>query len=62
MNYTWFLRMAKWARNPPAPGRVKLVLGVLLACLLLFGYEYIFGWPEWLTLDNSGRANRLPRF
>lgn len=60
MNYTWFLRMAKWARNPPSPARVKLVLGVIAACLLLFGFEHFFGWPEALTLDGP-RAHRLPR-
>jgi hypothetical protein len=61
MNYIWFLRMARWARNPPSWGRVKFVLGIILACLLLFGYEYFFGWPDWLTLEGGGRAHRLPR-
>lgn len=62
MNYTWFLRMARWVRHPPSPSRVKLVLGVIALCLLIFGFEYLFGWPDWLTLDGGGRANRLPRF
>jgi len=54
MNPIWFLRMAKWARNPPSDGRIKLVFGVILLCLMLFGYEFFFGWPEWLT------PNRVP--
>lgn len=62
MNYTWFLRMAKWARNPPSEARVKLVLGVIVICLLLVGIEHFFGWPDWLTLNNGGRAHRTPRF
>lgn len=62
MNYLWFLRMAKWARNPPSSKRVKLVLGVILACLLLFAVERFIGWPDWLTLESGGRAHRLPRF
>ena len=51
----WFLRMARWARNPPSAGRVKLVLAVIVLCLLLVGYEQIFGWPEALTVDRMRR-------
>lgn len=61
MNYTWFLRMAKWARNPPSAARVKLVIGVILICLALVAIEHFFGWPEWLTLEGGGRAHRSPR-
>jgi hypothetical protein len=61
MNYVWFLRMARWARNPPSPRMVKLVLGVIALCLLLFGVEYFIGWPDFLTLEGEGRAHRLPR-
>jgi hypothetical protein len=61
MNYIWFLRMARWARNPPSPRMVKLVLGVVAACLALFAVEYFIGWPEFLTLEGEGRAHRLPR-
>ena len=62
MNYTWFVRMARWVRNPPSPTRVKLVLGVIALCFLLFGIEYFFGWPDWLTVNGGNRSNRLPRF
>ena len=55
MNPIWFLRMSKWARKPPSEARVKLVLGIILACLILFGIEWWFGWPEWLT------PNRVPK-
>jgi hypothetical protein len=51
----WFLRMARWARNPPSPGRVKLVLGVVVACLLLVLLERLVGWPEWLTVEKLRR-------
>jgi len=61
MNYIWFLRMARWARNPPSPRMVKLVLGVIVACLMLFAVEYFIGWPDVLTLEGGGRAHRLPR-
>lgn len=54
------LRMAKWARNPPGEKRVKLVFAVLAICLVLFGLERIFGWPEWLTMEEAPRG-RLTR-
>ncbi|MGB3279935.1 MAG: hypothetical protein WBA92_12145 [Pseudorhodobacter sp.] len=59
MNYLWLLRMSKWVRNPPSPTRVKLVLGVILICLLVFGIEYFFGWPEALTLNPRSHRNPL---
>ena len=49
----WLIRMARWARHPPSPGRVKLVFGVIALCLALYGVEKILGWPDWLT-PNSG--------
>ncbi|MDN5789077.1 hypothetical protein [Pseudorhodobacter sp.] len=61
MNSLWLLRMQRWLRHPPSAARVKLVFGVILACLLLVGYEHFFGWPEWLTLNGGGRGHRLPR-
>ncbi|MCE6952740.1 hypothetical protein LAZ40_24300 [Cereibacter sphaeroides] len=58
MNPIWFLRMMRWARNPPSAGRVKLVLAVLAACLALVAVERLAGWPEALTVDGFGRAGR----
>jgi len=49
------LRMTRLARHPPSAARVKLVLGVIVACLILFGIERMVGWPDWL------RVNELPR-
>jgi hypothetical protein len=49
MNPMWLVRMARWARNPPSAGQVKLVFGVIALCLLIFGYEWLFGWPEALV-------------
>ncbi|MDA5094899.1 hypothetical protein O2N63_12465 [Aliiroseovarius sp. KMU-50] len=59
MNLRQFLRMSKWARNPPSEKRVKLVLGVVALCLLLVGYEYVFGTPDWLS-GWSGRPKFRP--
>ncbi len=55
MNHIWLLRMARWAKRPPSERRVKLVLAIIAICLLLFGIEYFFGWPDWLT------PNQVPR-
>ncbi len=51
MNQRWLIRMAQWVRNPPGWQRVMLYLAVIAACLSIAGYEYFFGWPEWLTVN-----------
>lgn len=55
MNLTWLMRMSKWARRPASAGRVKLVLGVVGLCLLLYGIELVWGWPDFLTLSPRAR-------
>ena len=59
-NFNFFLRMAKWARNPPSEKRVILVLAVLAICAALYAVDRFIGWPDFLTLDNTprGRINR----
>ncbi|MEM9717440.1 MAG: hypothetical protein AAF826_13075 [Pseudomonadota bacterium] len=47
--------MKRWVQNPPSMKMVRLVVGVVLACIALVAYEYMFGWPEALT------AERMPR-
>ena len=49
MNMVWFIRMARWARNPPSSGRVKLVLAIIALCLCIVAAERIFGFPDWLA-------------
>lgn len=58
MNLTWLLRMSRWARRPPSWGRVKLVVGVVVMCLLLVAAERFIGWPDWLTVNGGGRMIR----
>lgn len=55
MSYRWILRMKRLAQNPPSEGRVKLVLGVIAACILLVVVERYIGWPDFLTSDPVGR-------
>tara|TARA_R110000850_G_scaffold9741_1_gene35517 strand:+ start:649 stop:843 length:195 start_codon:yes stop_codon:yes gene_type:complete len=62
MNLIWLLRLKRWVQRPPSRRHVWLILGVIAASLVLFGIEYWFGWPEWLTPDFSGRGARLPQW
>ncbi len=62
MNMRWLLRMKRWADRPPSWGRVKFVFYIILACAMLYAYEYLYGWPEFLTVEKFGRGHRLPRF
>ena len=55
----WLVRAKRWAQNPPSPLRIKIVFATIAICLLIFAYEYFFGWPEWLTTTNP---RRLPKF
>ena len=56
----WFVRMARWARNPPSWRTVKVVFAVVLACLALYAVDRIWGWPDMLTPDRvpAGRVVR----
>ncbi len=45
----WLLMMKRWAQNPPSLDRVKFVFAIVAVCVVLFGIEQIWGWPEWLT-------------
>ncbi|MCK0138717.1 hypothetical protein [Aliiroseovarius sp. F47248L] len=52
MNPRWFMRMSKWARNPPSAKRVKLVFAVVAICVLLVAIEKLFGMPEWMQIER----------
>jgi hypothetical protein len=47
--------MYRWARNPPSPEKVKLVLGVVLICFALWGVELLGLWPESLSVNPPAR-------
>lgn len=57
-NMNWLLRMSQWVRNPPSPRRVKLVVGVIAACVVIVLIEWLGFWPEWATIE---RTPRIPR-
>ncbi|WP_198586139.1 hypothetical protein [Roseovarius salinarum] len=51
MNPRWLFRMARWAQRPPSERRVKLVLGIVAACVALFVIERYVGWPDALSVE-----------
>jgi predicted acyltransferase len=51
----WLVRAKRWVQNPPSEARVRLVLGVIALCLIIAGYEWAFGWPEWLTVNSMSQ-------
>lgn len=59
MRPIWFVRMARWARNPPSPRVVMIWAGVVALCLGIVGFELLFGWPEALTVHRGG-VPRVP--
>jgi hypothetical protein len=59
MSPLWLLRAARWARNPPSSARVKLVLGVIAACLVLAAIEHFWGWPDSLTVSKTNPRGGL---
>jgi hypothetical protein len=52
MNPRWLLMMKRWVQNPPSPARMKLIVGVIVLCFLIYGAEQMFGWPDWLTVNR----------
>lgn len=57
----WLLRAVLWARNPPSPRRVILVLGLIAVLLLVVGIEALGLWPDALTLERQPRRAPLLR-
>ena len=55
MNLRWLLMAKRWAQNPPSMGRVKLVVGVIVVCLLIIGAEKLGLTPDWMTADRVRR-------
>jgi hypothetical protein len=55
MNLHWLLMAKRWAQNPPSMGRVKLVVGVIVVCLLIVGAEKLGLTPDWMTADRVRR-------
>ena len=50
----WLMRAKRWAHNPPSPGRVKLVLGLIVLLGAIAAVEAWVGWPDWATVEPRG--------
>ena len=55
MNLRWLLMAERWAQNSPSMGRVKLVVGVIVVCLLIVGSDKLGLTPDWMTGDRVRR-------
>lgn len=55
LNPRHFLRMARWARHPPKPWFIRLVLVVVGLAVLIFGIEHFIGWPDAMKVDPKMR-------
>lgn len=60
MNLRHLLRMSKWARKPPSETKVKLVIGIIVLCLILFAIERWIGVPDWMQMELP-RRGKIPR-
>ncbi len=54
----WLIRASRWARHPPSPRMVALVLAIIAVCALLYAVERLWGWPDWLTVNPRLRVPR----
>lgn len=55
MQYTWLLRAARWARNPPSAKMVKLVLAIITLAIAMAAVERWVGWPDFLSIERMRR-------
>ena len=51
----WLWRAKRWAARPPSEKKVKMFLALLAVLLIIAGIERFIGWPEWMTLQPTGR-------
>lgn len=57
MNFLWFLRMVKWARNPPSMKQVKVVGAVLAIVLVIVGLDMLGLWPDWAHVAGKPKIH-----
>ena len=59
MNWHWWLRMSRLARNPMSAGQFKLLLVVILLCLAVAAVQKLGYWPDWLTAPIGRRHPKV---
>jgi hypothetical protein len=58
MNPIWFLRMARWLRHPPSKRQILIWVVVGALCCAVAGIEWLWGWPDWLTVNGRPRLSK----
>ena len=58
MDPRWLMRAKRWAQNPPSTAMVLMVLGIIAACIALWGIERVYGFPDWLAPNDMRRLGR----
>lgn len=53
MNPRWLMKAKRWAQNPPSARQVMFYGAILALCLVLAGFEWLWGWPDWLTVNST---------
>ncbi|WP_116082015.1 hypothetical protein [Tropicimonas sp. IMCC34011] len=56
LNPRHLLRAKRLVQNPPSWGKFLLILGIIAACLALFGLEHFGLLPDWMQADRVGRG------
>ena len=58
-NIKWFMRMTKWARNPPSTRHVIFVFSIVALGLAIAGIEKFVGWPEFMTIERTPKRVKI---
>ncbi len=61
MNMLWLFRMARWARRPPSPRTVAVVLAVVGLSLGVYALEAAGLLPGWMALEETRATMRVLR-
>lgn len=54
--HRWLLKSKRWAQHPPSARQVAFYFGIIALCLAVAGFEWVFGWPDWLTVNSPRRG------
>ena len=49
------IRASQLVRNPPSQRRLVIYGAALAASLIVAGIEWVWGWPDWLTVNGKVR-------
>lgn len=52
----FLLRMAFWLRKRPSRDHALVIAIVVVVAAFCVGFEAMFGWPQWLTLERTPRT------